>query len=64
MNTIMYLQSYQRMPRLMCRAFKQECMQHFGWTEPTFYQKLNNGKFRPNEQADFVEILNSYLAKL
>lgn len=64
MKTNNFLQAYQRLPRLMCRAFKQECIEHFGWTEPTFYNKLNHGNFRPNEEKDFAEMLNSYLIKL
>lgn len=62
-NSNEFLLAYQRLPRLLCRAFKLECLAHFGWTEPTFYKKLNGGKLRPNEKADFREMLNSYIAR-
>lgn len=56
-----YLQEYQKMSRINCRKFKEECMAYFDWSEPTFYHKINFGNLRPNEEKDLMKILAKYL---
>lgn len=55
-----FLQQYQKMSRRDCRKFKEECMAYFDWTEQTFYNKINNGNLRPNEEKDLMKMIAKY----
>ncbi|MBE6324643.1 MAG: hypothetical protein E7074_06655 [Bacteroidales bacterium] len=56
-----FLQQYQKMSRRDCRTFKEDCMAHFSWSEQTFYNKINFGHLRPNEDRDLMKILAKYI---